>query len=225
MTKRKAFLFDLNGTMVDDMDFHLQVWYDVIVNDLGAKMSLPQVKSHMYGKSQELLVRIFGTERFTPRQLDEISLAKEVRYRYAYRPHLDLLPGLFAFLEASNDANIGMAIGSAAIPANIDFVVDTLKVRHYFPVIVSADDVMHSKPHPETYIKCAELLGVSPEECVVFEDVPKGVEAAWNAGMKSVVVTTTHGRKEFDSFDNIIAFIDDYSQLAPADLFSRQICA
>ena len=75
-----------------------------------------------------------------------------------------------------------MAIGSAAIQSNIDFVLDGLHIRHYFDAIVSADDVTHSKPDPETYIKCAGKLGMDPDDCLVFEDAPKGAESAKNAG-------------------------------------------
>jgi len=106
-----------------------------------------------------------------------------------------------------------MGIGSAAIPFNINFVLDGLNLRHYFPSIVSADDVLNSKPDPETYVKGAQELGVLPEECIVFEDAPKGVEAAKLAGMKCVVITTMHQADEFAAYDNIICFIKDYQGL------------
>jgi beta-phosphoglucomutase len=209
----KAFLFDLNGTMIDDMDYHLDVWYNIIVNDLGANMTREEVKLHMYGKSQEVLVRIFGNNRFTNEQLDKISADKERQYQQRYRPHLDLIPGLFAFLEMTLEAKIKMAIGSAAIPFNIDFVIDNLKIRHYFDAIVSADDVVKSKPDPETYLKAAKMLNVDPASCIVFEDAPKGVESASNAGMKAVVLTTMHPKEDFAIYNNILLFIDDYTTL------------
>lgn len=213
MTK-KAFLFDLNGTMIDDMQYHLRIWHDVINNDLGAKLSLDEVRSHMYGKNDELLARIFGQGHFTQKQVDEISRRKEEKYQALYRPHLDLLPGLFDFLKKANDKGIKMAIGSAAIPFNIDFVLDNLNIRGYFKAVVSAHDVLESKPHPEVFLKAAHLLNVSPEECVVFEDAPKGVEAARNAGMQSVAITTMHAKHEFDSYLNILFFINDYTDLS-----------
>ena len=90
-----------------------------------------------------------------------------------------------------------MAIGSAAIPFNIDFVLDHLDIRKYFSAIVSADDVKISKPDPETFLRAADLLNVKPSDCLVFEDAPKGVEAARRAGMNCVVLTTMHNRNEF----------------------------
>ena len=103
-----------------------------------------------------------------------------------------------------------MAIGSAAIPFNIDFVLDNLHIRNRFGAIVSADDVAVSKPHPETFLKAASLLGVQPHECIVLEDAPKGVEAALNAGMKTVVLTTMHEQEEFAAYSNILVFVKDY---------------
>jgi beta-phosphoglucomutase len=222
MNVPQAFLFDLNGTMVDDMAYHLDVWYNIIVNDLGASMTRDEVNLHMYGKSQEILVRIFGQDRFTPEELDRISLDKERQYQRLYRPHLDLIPGLFTFLETSWEAKIKMAIGSAAIPFNIDFVIDNLKIRHYFEAIVSADDVVKSKPDPQTYLEAARLLNVDPSSCIVFEDAPKGVESARNAGMRAVVITTMHPKKDFNTYDNIICFADDYTMLTP-EMLTRDL--
>lgn len=205
----RAFLFDLNGTMVDDMHFHLQIWHDVL-NDLGANLSVEEVRSHMYGKNDELLARIFGAGRFTTAEVEEISQRKEEKYQALYRPHLGLLPGLFDFLQKAHAAGIRMAIGSAAIPFNINFVLDNLNIRHYFAHIVSAHDVLQSKPHPEVFLKAASLLDVTPADCVVFEDAPKGVEAAARAGMKSVVLTTLHHPGEFSAYNNVLAFTKDY---------------
>lgn len=140
-------------------------------------------------------------------------MEKERRYQAAFYPTLKLIDGLPQLLDESKQKGIKMAIGSAAIPFNIDFVLDNLQIRHYFDVIVSADDVMVSKPHPDTYLKCASQLGVNAPECVVFEDAPKGVEAAQNAGMKCVVLTTMHDESEFRNYHNIIRFIADFNKL------------
>ncbi len=209
--KAEAFLFDLNGTMIDDMHFHLEVWHEIINKDLGKEMSLEAVRGHMYGKNHELLNRIFGPNHFPLQEMDEISRKKEIRYQERFKPHLKLLPGLTEYLEAADRNNIQMAIGSAAITFNIDFVLDNLNIRPYFKAIVSADDVKESKPHPETYLKAAELLKVQPAACIVFEDAPKGVEAALNAGMQAVAITNMHSREEFSQYSNILFFVDDYN--------------
>ena len=214
----EAFLFDMNGTMINDMEYHLEGWYNML-KKLGANLSRTEVRSHMYGKNEELLVRVFGEDHFTPGQMDEIAHEKEVLYQEAFRPHLRLIEGLPAFLEKTALAGIPMAIGTAANKFNIDYVLDNLDIRHYFKTVISADDVAASKPNPEVFLKCAAALGVTPANCIVFEDAPKGVEAAANAGMKAVALTTMHTREEFEQYDNIIAFVSDYTDPVLQQLF------
>lgn len=206
----KAFIFDLNGTMINDMEYHTKAWMNLLNDELGGNFTWDEVKQQMYGKNPEVLVRMFGPDRFTLDEMNKLSFEKEKRYQEAYLPELKLLPGLAEFLEKTHQQGIPMAIGSAAIPFNIDYVLDNLNIRHYFKVIVSADDVVLSKPHPETYLKVAEQLNVVPTDCLVFEDVPKGAEAAENAGMQCVVLTTTHHQDEFTKLTNVIHFSDDF---------------
>jgi beta-phosphoglucomutase family hydrolase len=215
----KALLFDLNGTMIDDMYFHLKIWHEVLNTDLGANLSMEEVRSHMYGKNDELLARVFGAGKFTTEEVAEISQRKEEKYQALYKPHLRLLPGLHAFLDSAYSKGIKMAIGSAAIPFNINFVLDNLNIRHYFKTIVSAHDVLESKPHPEVFLKAASIIGVPAENCIVFEDAPKGVEAAHNAGMKSVALTTMHEEHEFSKYNNILFFTKDYLDTRLTSLF------
>ncbi|WP_224996343.1 HAD family phosphatase [Cesiribacter sp. SM1] len=216
----KAILFDLNGTMIDDMHYHTAAWHKVLTNELGASLTVEEVKVQMYGKNSEVLARIFGEGHFSPEEADRISIEKEKKYQQEFRPYLKLINGLDRFLQKAHQSGVKMAIGSAAIMFNVDFVLDNLDIRHYFSALVSADDVTTSKPHPETFLKGAELLGVKPEECVVFEDAPKGVEAARNAGMRCVVLTTMHEKEEFSQYDNIIAFVEDYTDPQLQELFS-----
>lgn len=218
INNKEAFLFDLNGTMINDMDFHIRAWHRIL-NELGANISLERMKAECYGKNNELLERIFPG-RFTEEEKNRMSLEKEKQYQQEFKPHLELLPGLASFMEQAQHAGIKMAIGSAAIMFNIDFVLDNLNIRHYFDALISADDVSTSKPDPETFLTCAAKLNISPPDCVVFEDAPKGVEAALNAGMKVVVVTTLHTKEEFAQYNNILAFIKDFRDANLSFLFT-----
>jgi beta-phosphoglucomutase family hydrolase len=216
---KKAFLFDMNGTMVDDMQYHVIAWHQ-IVNELGANLSLEEMKRECYGKNEELLERIFPG-RFTIEEKNIMSLAKEQTYQQTYKPHLQLLPGLAVFIEKAKRAGVKMGIGSAAITYNIDFVLDGLGIRHYFDAIVSADDVQISKPDPETFTKCADQLEIAYGDCLVFEDATKGVEAAERAGMESVVITSFHEPEDFDHLPGILFFAKDYEDSQLEALFSK----
>jgi len=207
----RALIFDLNGTMINDMEFHIRAWTKILNEDLKAGLSPEQVKSQMYGKNSELFSRVFGKDRFSEEEVEYWSMEKEKRYQEAFRPHLRLISGLDDFLKKAFEKNIPMAIGSAAIPFNIDFILDQLDIRKYFSAIVSANDVRISKPDPETFLKAASLLHVEPSSCLVFEDAPKGIEAAHRAGIPCVVLTTMHNRNDFPETDRILAFIKDYT--------------
>ena len=219
MPRYNAFIFDLNGTMINDMEFHSAAWYDILNQDLKAGLTLAEVKLQMYGKNEELLDRVFGKGHFSKEQEEAISLKKERRYQQEFRPHLQLIAGLPAFLEKAEERHIRLAIGSAAVPFNIDFVLDNLSIRHYFKAIVSAADVVVSKPDPETFLKAAALLQAPPETSLVFEDAPKGVEAALHAGMKCVVLTTMHKMEEFGKYPNVVSYIADYTDPTLEELF------
>jgi len=206
--RKSAFLFDMNGTMIDDMEYHIIAWHRIL-NELGAGISLERMKAECYGKNDELLERMLPG-KFTQAEKEKMSVEKERKYQEEYRPKLALLPGLHQFLDKAKGADIPMAIGTAAIMLNVDFTLDGLNIRSYFNMVVSADDIKASKPDPETYIKCAAALNIAPADCIVFEDSPKGVESAARAGMKAVVITTMHSAEEFAAYDNVLMIIADY---------------
>lgn len=203
-----AFLFDLNGTMINDMEFHIRAWHQTLIK-LGSTISYDEMKAECYGKNEEILERIMPGQ-FTADQTAVISMTKERTYQDSYRPHVALLPGLQVFLDRAKAKNIKMAIGSASILWNIDFILDTLHIRHYFDAIVGAENVSASKPNPETFLRCAEQLQVDPANCVVLEDSTKGVESALRGGMNCIAITTLHSADEFAQYSNVVLTIADY---------------
>jgi HAD superfamily hydrolase (TIGR01509 family) len=209
--KYKAFVFDLNGTMVNDMPYHIKAWHHQIIQ-LGGDLTLEQMKHQCYGKNDELLERVFPG-KFSLEERIKIGNEKEAVYRIEFKPFLQLIDGLADFLRLAHQENIKMAIGSAAITDNINFVIQNMQIEHYFDAIISANDVEKSKPHPETFLKCASALGIDPIHCLVFEDTPKGVECALNAGMQAVVILGEHEASEFEQYENVIHFVKDYQGL------------
>lgn len=217
--RAKAFIFDMNGTMIDDMPFHQKAWFDLLNGPLHHPISWDDVKKEMYGTNVSLLERVFGEGYFSRDEMDRLSLEKEKIYQKAFLPQLKLISGLESFLQKTRDAGIPMGIGTAAIPFNVDYVLDNLNIRSYFSAIVDADSVQKSKPDPQVFQLCAERLGIAPEDCLVFEDAPKGVEAALNASMKAVGLTTYSSEIEFSELDNVLFFIRDYQDKQLAGLF------
>jgi beta-phosphoglucomutase len=204
----KAFIFDLNGTMIDDMPYHIRAWHKILF-EFDPQLTIERVKSECYGKNEELLERIFPG-RFSSLEKTRMIVDKEKSYQDVFKSELRLISGLHEFLNQSQKAGIKIAVGTAAVMDNVDFVLEGVHIHHYIDAIVSADDVDQSKPHPETFLKCAELLEVHRSDCLVFEDTPKGAESAFNAGMDCVIVTTLHQAVEFSSNKNVIEFISTF---------------
>ena len=214
----KGIIFDMDGTMVDNMMIHHRAWQKQLAS-LGLEMSLEEVQEKIHGVNHEILERLFG-DRFTPEERLQIANAKEAAYREIFLPELQLIEGLAGFLEEIHQAGIPMAIGTAAPPGNANFVLDNLDLRQYFKGIFHSDSVKKGKPDPEIFQLAAASMGLQPSDCVVFEDSVAGAATSYNAGSQSIIITTTHQAEEFSSFPNILQFIKDYQAINLAQVQS-----
>jgi HAD superfamily hydrolase (TIGR01509 family) len=212
----KGIIFDLDGTMVDNMMIHHRAWQKKL-SSLGLDLSLEEVMKQIHGINEEIIFRLFG-DRFTPEQRTRISWEKEKEYRDIFSSDLKLIPGCDRFLKQLSTANIPLALGTAAPAENVDFVLDNLNLRGLFDSVLHSGDVSRGKPDPEVFIRNAENLGVSIDDCIVFEDSVVGAQTALNAGCPVVIVTTTHAQEEFLHFPHVIKFIDNYHGLQISDL-------
>ncbi len=212
----KAVIFDLDGTMVDNMMVHHRAWQHTLAR-YGLHWDLPRVQREIHGINEEILERIFG-DRFSRAERLMLSAEKEAAYRRIFRPDLKLIPGLHDLLHTLHQAGIPAAIGTAAPVENVDFVLDGLALRPYFQAVFHAGHVRRGKPDPEIFRLAADAVGASPSDCLVFEDSPTGVATAANFGGRAVVLTTTHGPEEFHRLPHVAACIPDYSGLTLSQL-------
>ena len=201
----------MDGTMVDNMMTHHRVWQRKLA-ELGMDMHLEEVKEKVHGVNEEILERLFG-DRFTPEDRKRISKEKEATYRDVFLPELKLVDGLDRLLDEVQDYDLTMGVGTAAPAENVDFVLDNLKLRHYFKSVVHAGLVTKGKPDPEVLEKAANGMGVALEHCVVFEDSVTGAETAQRAGCPTFIITTTHAPREFMRFSNVVAFYNDFTNI------------
>ena len=219
MSVQTGFIFDMDGTMVDNMMVHHRAWQAKLA-DVGLALTLDDVVAQCHGRNDEILTRLFG-DRFSADERRLISQEKEAQYRTIFKDQLRLIAGLPDFLQKAFDLGIPMGIGTAANIENVDFVLDTLNIRHFFGVVLCERDVVKGKPDPEVFLKAADGLGVPAAQCLVFEDSPTGARAARNAGMKAVILTTTHQQPEFAEFENVVAFAPNYTALQAGALQKR----
>lgn len=207
-----ALIFDMDGTMIDNMGVHNQCWQETL-EKYGLPLSLDEVKSKCHGKNRDIIDRLFGG-KYTPEEGKKIADEKEALYRARFVAQIALVKGLSELLETISRAGIPMGIGTAAPPENVNYALDQLQIGHYFKSIVDAEQVQNGKPAPDVFWKVADQLGVPYERCLVFEDSPTGAKAALNAGMKAIIITTTHTESEFEGIGSVLGFISDYCSLS-----------
>ena len=185
-----ALIFDMDGVIVDSNPMHRESW--VAFNRRYGLETTEAMHESMYGKRNDEIVRNFFGDDLTGEEVDARGRAKEQLYRemIAGRTESMLVPGLRDFLERHRD--LPLAVASNAEPENIDFVLDEARLRPYFRVIVDGQQVKRPKPYPDVYLRAAELLGVEPAKCIVFEDSYSGAAAAMAAGMPVIGIRTTY---------------------------------
>src|SRR5688572_28301231 len=208
----KGYIFDIDGTMIDSMKLHVKAWQKTL-EKYGKPMSMKEVGEITYGINPEIVRRVFGNE-ISDEKVEQISKDKEKLFRDSFDPEEDVIKGFIRFIHATKEKGIPMVIGSAAPPENIDFFMDRLSIGHYFEGRVHEDDVKKGKPSPEVFLKAAGIINLPAKECVVFEDSPTGAEASASAGCKTIVLTTTKSKSDFKEITDIIAYVDDYTELA-----------
>lgn len=185
-----ALLFDLDGVIVDSNPVHVQVWRQYLTrHGIDPGQTLPCL---MYGRRNDDIVRDLFGNHLSEEEIHRHGAAKEALYREVMRSQLAarLVPGIRQFLERCR--TFPKALVTNAEPANAHFVLEEAGLRHHFNVIVDGHQVERPKPAPDIYLRAADLLGVSPRNCVVFEDSAAGVESARQAGVRVVAVATTH---------------------------------
>ena len=213
----KGVVFDMDGTLVDNMDFHRQAWFEFL-----ARYDIHITDEEYHEKNTGIITEI--VPRFFPGELSaeeiiRLGKEKEVVYRNLYGKHIEALTGLETFLQDLQEAQIAIALATAADQGNIDFTLDALGIRRYFTAITGSEEVSYGKPHPDVYLKSAAKLQLDPTHCVAFEDTPSGIRSAQAAGMKVVGLATTHTRIELENFA-LLAIIENYEGLNPARLLN-----
>ena len=184
-------IFDMDGVIVDSNAMHRAAW--AVFNRRYGLETTEEMQQWACGKRNDQIVRHYFGDGIGGEEVEARGRAKERLYRElaAGRAEEMLVPGLRGFLERHRD--LPMAVGSNAEPQNAAFVLEETGLRPYFRVVVDGHQVHNPKPHPDVYLRAAELLETEPANCIVFEDSHSGVAAALAAGMRVIGLRTTYG--------------------------------
>jgi HAD superfamily hydrolase (TIGR01509 family) len=180
----RAYLFDCDGTIVDSMPLHYKAWKQAL-GEYGCEF--PEKLFYEWGgKPIHEIVSTLNQMHGLHMPVDKIAEYKEGLY-FAQLPTLKVIPETLEHIEAQY-GKIPFAVVSGGRRNSVEHSLTTVDLIDKFPVIVGAGDYKRSKPAPDPFLTAAEILGVPPEHCLVFEDTDLGIQSATAAGMASVLV-------------------------------------
>lgn len=188
-----ATIFDMDGTLVDNMAFHRRALIEVTKRRLGIGLAADRVDREFAGRKNSEIFEIINGRPMGVVETTLWAAEKEALYRELYGPHLRPIRGARELLARLRGAGVPVALASAAPSENRAFILDGLKLRSLFDQIVGQEDAARGKPAPDLFLTAASRLGVDPSTCLVFEDAVNGVLGARAAGMQAVGLTTVCG--------------------------------
>lgn len=205
----RAFVFDLDGVVVDSNGLHVASW-EAVARRRGFACPDPEHIGKC-GLRTQAVIRDLLRWPVSAAEAERIGLEKEALYReWIRRDGIRPIPGVMAFLAKARQQDIPCGIGSSAPRENVDLCLQALGLERVFAVTVSGADVTRGKPAPDIFLKAAQRLETAPPDCLVFEDSPAGVAAAHAAGMQVVGLLTSHTRTELADADLLA---NDFTQL------------
>lgn len=219
--ENRAFIFDMDGTLVDNMRFHTDAWGELL-GENGIEMNAHDFLVKTAGKTnREILPTVFG--EISEERIAELGERKESLYRESFLPVRKTVAGALEFLEAARRLGVKMAVATAAPDGNVKFILDGLDLRRFFQAVTTAADISRGKPDPEIFLKSAAKLGVEPRNCLVFEDAIGGFQAAHAAGMKSIGITTVNSVEDILQLDSVVEAHADFVDLRPQKLIENYL--
>ena len=212
LSEIKGVIFDLDGTLVDSM----WMWKTIDIEYLGKRgLDCPEdLQKKIEGMSFSETAVYFKERFHLPDSLDEIKAEWTRMSLEKYEHQVPLKPGAGRFLQFLKDHNIPMGIATSNGQAMVDGVLDALKIRPFFDSVATACEVKAGKPAPDIYLYVAGKLGVKPEDCLAFEDVPAGIQAGKAAGMRVIAMADEFSRAMEEEKRRLADFwADDFDQV------------
>lgn len=207
----KAVIFDMDGVIVNNHEFHYKAWLD-FADRYNFELNEEIYKEQFNGKTNRDLFRIIFDDP-TDEEIETYADEKESLYRELYYDDLAVHTGLLDFLASLKRSRIKIALATSAPTENVDWVLDNLQLRPFFDVIVDGSEVDNGKPDPEIYLTVCDRLELDPSDCLVFEDSLAGLESGKEAGCMIVGVATSHEAWELEGHTDFV--LHDFTEVRP----------
>lgn len=185
-------IFDFNGTMFFDKEFHEQAWRSFLEQLIGRGIGDAEFQTYVHGRNAKDTLSYFLRRALTKEEVTDLEEEKEVIYRRLCLncpEKLHLAEGLPKFLNRLKQAGLPMTIATAAGWNNVCFFFEQFNLERWFDVdkVVYNNGRIPGKPEPDVYRRAAEHIQIPITQCVVFEDARSGIEAAKRAGAGRII--------------------------------------
>ena len=189
-----AVIFDMDGVLLDSGAHHREAWR-LLLTDLGVEPA-PDFWRCTIGRPAEEAVADLLDRPVAAREALTLARRKREHYTRLAAGGMLPVPGAPAFVALLAAEGVPCAVATSATRHDVEAMLTQIGLREHFAHVVTADDVRWGKPNPEVYLRAAQLLGLPPKGCLVFEDSVVGIHAARNAGMRVIGLTTAHPARE-----------------------------
>lgn len=193
----KAVIFDLDGVLTDTAVYHYQSWKAIAAKFEYDLSELDNEKLKGVSRAESLrLIMQWASVSLPQEEIPQLLQEKNDHYLLLINEldQNDILPGVLDFLTLLESHHCSMGVGSSS--KNAPFILEKLGLASRFAAVIDGNGVKNTKPDPEVFLNAAHQLQVLPENCLVVEDAPSGIQAAKAAGMK--VVGVGHDLAEAD---------------------------
>lgn len=203
----KAVIFDMNGVIINDEAIHEGLFQETL-RPYGLKFNHQAYLSCCAGKTDRAGYQTISQKYRLKLPINRLVSEKNQKYQVLFSRHHQAYPGVINLIK-NLAANFTLALTSGAIRQEVELVLKQFKLKPYFKVMITGDDVRKSKPDPEAYLKTVRLLGLQAKECLVLEDSANGVASAKAAGCYCLAITTTQSAAKLEKADKIVKSFEE----------------
>lgn len=213
-----ALIFDMDGVMVDNMQYHRLAW-----NRYAKQLGFGDIDLFNligFGATNRRYLEFLFKRSLSDAEVSTMGEEKEALYRNIFSDHIEPVQGLIPLLQRLKSNGLKLGVATSSPLSNLDFVLDRLELSVYFDVLVYEELVKQGKPNPEIYFKALSLLNIEADQSVVIEDSIHGAEAAKAAGCKVIGLLTSLTSDTFMIPDVTAKNHDEITDALIASLFA-----
>ncbi|HHW22867.1 MAG TPA: HAD family phosphatase [Clostridiaceae bacterium] len=205
----KALIFDMDGVIIDSEPVHIQLTIDVL-KDVGATPTEDEIYEFIGVRNDEMWETLKKRHQISESVEQLMARQKAYKMERFFNTKLEPVDGVLDLLRAAKRKELKIALATSSPRYFAKYILKAVKASVFFDELVTADDILKSKPDPEIFLKAAQAIGVLPEECLVIEDAYFGIMAAKKAGMKCIGFRNPNsGNQDLSLADYVVSSLRD----------------